>query len=112
MREAGRFDRRAGSVRAGLLAAIPVVAVLALGTVAWSAVARVTMGAGAMLVGIAWRVRGGRPPLAVLATDGLLDELDEIVDAANSLASLTQLDGSSPSNAGSSPAEGASVLDN
>ena len=45
-------------------------------------------------------------------SEGLLDELDEIVDAANSLASLTELDGSSPSNAGSSRAEGASVLHN
>ena len=27
------------------------------------------MGAGAMLVGIAWRVSGGRPPLALMATD-------------------------------------------
>ncbi|HET6870301.1 MAG TPA: FUSC family protein [Solirubrobacteraceae bacterium] len=66
---AARFDRRAVSVQSGLLAAIPVVAVLTVGTVAWSAVAGVTMAAGAMLVGIAWRVRGGRPPLAVLATD-------------------------------------------
>ena len=49
--DALQFDRRAISVGAGLLAAIPVAAVLAIGTVAWSAVAGVTMGAGAMLSG-------------------------------------------------------------
>ncbi len=69
VRDALQFDRRAVSVQGGLLAAIPVAAVLALGTVVWSSVAGVTMGAGAMLVGIAWRVGGGRPPLALLATD-------------------------------------------
>jgi uncharacterized membrane protein YccC len=71
VRAAARFDRGAVSAQAGLQAAIPVVAVLTLGTVAWSAVAGVTMGAGAMLVGIAWRVRGGRPPLGLLAADAL-----------------------------------------
>jgi uncharacterized membrane protein YgaE (UPF0421/DUF939 family) len=79
VREAARFDRRAISVQAGLLAAIPVVAVLALGTVAWSAVAGVTMGAGAMLVGVAWRVGGGRPPIAVLAIDASLMSLSTFV---------------------------------
>jgi uncharacterized membrane protein YccC len=72
VQQAARFDRRAVSLQSGLLAAIPVVAVLAVGTIAWSAVAGVTMGAGAMLVGIAWRVRGGRPPLAVLAADAVV----------------------------------------
>ncbi len=72
VQEAARFDRAAVSAQSGLLAAIPVVAVLAVGSIAWSAVAGVTMGAGAMLVGIAWRVRGGRPPLAVLGTDALV----------------------------------------
>ena len=79
VRDAARFDRRAASARGGLLAAIPVVAVLALGTVAWSAVAGATMGAGAMLVGIAWRVRGGRPPLALLATDAMVMSLSTFV---------------------------------
>jgi len=69
VRDALQFDRRAISVQGGLFAAIPVAAVLALGTAVWSSVAGVTMGAGAMLVGIAWRVAGGRPPLALLATD-------------------------------------------
>ena len=79
VRAAGRFDWRAVSVRAGLLAAIPVAAALALGTVAWSAAAGATMGAGAMLVGIAWRVGGGRPPLAVLATDAAVMSLSTFV---------------------------------
>ena len=72
MRDALRFDRRAISIQGGLLAAIPVAAVLALGTVVWSSVAGVTMGAGAMLVGIAWRVAGGRPRLGLLATDAIV----------------------------------------
>ncbi|HUB03750.1 MAG TPA: FUSC family protein [Solirubrobacteraceae bacterium] len=79
MRDALQFDRRAISFQAGLLAAIPVVAVLAIGTVAWSAVAGVTMGAGAMLVGIAWRVGGGRPPIAVLAIDASLMSVSTFV---------------------------------
>ena len=68
IRDAARFERRELDVASGLLAAIPVAAVLAVGSVAWSAVAGVTMGAGAMLIGTAWRVGGGRPPLVVLAT--------------------------------------------
>src|SRR5580693_5675786 len=69
VRDAARFDRRAVSVTGGLLAAIPVVCVLGGGIAAGQPVAGVTMGAGAMLVGIAWRVSGGRPPLALMATD-------------------------------------------
>ncbi len=72
VREAGRFDRRAVSPEAGLLAAIPVATVLGAGTAVGGPVAGATMGAGAMLVGIAWRVGGGRPPLAVLATDAVV----------------------------------------
>lgn len=79
VQEAARFDRRAVSVQSGLLAATPVVTVLAVGAVAWSAVAGVTMAAGAMLIGIAWRVRGGRPPLAVLATDAIVMSLSTFV---------------------------------
>jgi uncharacterized membrane protein YccC len=69
VREAARFDRGMVSARSGLLAAIPVVAVLGGGIAVGQPVAAATMGAGAMLVGIAWRVGGGRPPLAVMATD-------------------------------------------
>ena len=79
MRDALQFDRRAISLQGGLLAAIPVAAVLALGTAVWSSVAGVTMGAGAMLVGIAWRVAGGRPPLALLATDATVMAMSTFV---------------------------------
>jgi uncharacterized membrane protein YccC len=71
VREAGRFDRKLISFDAGLLAAIPVASVLTIGIVIGKPVWGVTMGAGAMLVGIAWRLTGGRPPLAVMATDAL-----------------------------------------
>ena len=69
VRDAAHFDRSLVSVSGGLLAAIPVVSVLAGGLAIGQPVAGVTMGAGAMLVGIAWRVNGGRPPLALMATD-------------------------------------------
>ena len=82
VQQAARFDRAAVSVQSGVLAAVPVVAVLAVGTIAWSSVAGVTMGAGAMLVGIAWRVRGGRPPLAVLAADAAVMALSTFVGCA------------------------------
>ncbi|MGA2924809.1 MAG: FUSC family protein [Solirubrobacteraceae bacterium] len=45
---------------------------LAVGIIAWDPVAGVTMGAGAMLVGIAWRTSGGRPPLVLMATDAVV----------------------------------------
>ena len=72
VRQAGRFDRQAVSWRGGLMAAIPVVAALGIPLAAGDPVAGATMGAGAMLVGIAWRVRGGRPPLGVMTADALL----------------------------------------
>jgi uncharacterized membrane protein YccC len=72
VRQAGRFDRRAVSWRGGLLAAIPVIAALGIPIAAGDPVAGATMGAGAMLVGIAWRVQGGRPPLGVMGADASL----------------------------------------
>jgi uncharacterized membrane protein YccC len=72
VRAAARFDRGAVSIAAGLLAAVPVVALLAGGLAFGDRVAAVTMGAGAMLVGIAWRATGGRPPLALMTIDALL----------------------------------------
>lgn len=69
VREAAHFDRSLVSLSAGLLAAVPVAAVLAAGIALGRPVWGVTMGAGAMLVGIAWRVNGGRPPLALMAAD-------------------------------------------
>jgi uncharacterized membrane protein YccC len=68
-RQAARFDRKLVSFDAGFLATVPVVAVLTIGIAIGKPVWGVTMGAGAMLVGIAWRVTGGRPPLAVMAID-------------------------------------------
>jgi PPOX class probable F420-dependent enzyme len=72
VRAAAEFDRTAVSAAAGLLAAIPVVVVLGVGLALGNPVAGVTMGAGAMLVGIAWRTAGGRPPLAVMTIDALV----------------------------------------
>lgn len=83
VRQAARFDRSAVSARAGLIAAIPVVGVLAAGTVAGDTVAAVTMGAGAMLVGIAWRVGGGRPPVATMVTDSAAMALSTFAGAAS-----------------------------
>ncbi len=57
------------------MAAIPVIAVLGIPIAAGDPVTGVTMGAGAMLVGIAWRVQGGRPPLGVMGADALLMSL-------------------------------------
>jgi uncharacterized membrane protein YccC len=72
VREAGRFDGASVSVAAGLLAAIPVAVVLGAAIAAGDPVAGATMGAGAMLVGIAWRTGGGQPPLALMATDAVV----------------------------------------
>ncbi|MHB1569453.1 MAG: hypothetical protein ACYC0H_09645, partial [Solirubrobacteraceae bacterium] len=69
VRAAARFDRRLVSIPAGVIAAVPVVAVLGIALALGHTVPAVTMGAGAMIVGIAWRATGGRPPLAVMATD-------------------------------------------
>ncbi len=72
VREAAHFDRDLVSLRGGLLAAIPVVATLGAGLAVNDPTAAATMGAGAMLVGIAWRTGGGRPPLALMATDAVV----------------------------------------
>jgi uncharacterized membrane protein YccC len=79
VRQAARFDRSAISWPAGLLAAVPVVAALGIPIAAGDPVAGVTMGVGAMLVGVAWRTQGGRPPLAVMATDSVLMALSTLV---------------------------------
>jgi uncharacterized membrane protein YccC len=83
VRQAARFDRSSLSVRDGVVAAIPVVGVLAAGTLAGDTVAAVTMGAGAMLVGIAWRAGGGMPPLATMATDTAVMGLSTFAGAAS-----------------------------
>lgn len=71
-REAGNFDRARISTRAGLVAAVPVAAMLALGTAAGSPVAAVSMGVGAMLSGVAWRAGDGPlvPPTATMIGAG------------------------------------------
>ncbi len=79
VRNAARFDPRMVSVSAGLLAAIRVVGVVGGGIAAGDPVAGVTMSSGAMLVGIAWRTGGGRPPLALMATDATLMALSTFV---------------------------------
>jgi uncharacterized membrane protein YccC len=79
VRAAARFDRSLVSFSAGLLAAIPVVTVLGIGIALGDPVPGVTMGAGAMLVGIAWRVTGGRPPLAVMGVDACIMALSTFV---------------------------------
>src|ERR1035437_7825105 len=108
VREAARFDRGAVSVWAGLLAAIPVVAVLGGAIAGGDPVAGVTMGAGAMLVGIAWRTGGGRPalalmggragrrgggppPLALMATDAFLMATSTFVGCVTGSVSLLHL---------------------
>ena len=91
VREAARFDRRAVSAAAGLLAAIPVVAVLGGGIIAGRPVWGVTMGAGAMLVGIAWRAQGGRPPLALMATDAAVMATSTFVGAISGSMLLVHL---------------------
>jgi hypothetical protein len=67
--EAGRVDRAQISARAGLIAAVPVAGMLALGTVLHSPSAAVTMGVGAMLTGVAWRAGNGplTPPVGTMA---------------------------------------------
>jgi uncharacterized membrane protein YccC len=72
LRDATRFDRSAVSPVGGLIAAIPLTAIFAIAVAAGDPVAAATMGAGAMLVGVAWRVAGGRPPVALLTVDAVL----------------------------------------
>jgi FUSC-like inner membrane protein yccS len=82
VRQVGRIDRSEVSLRDGLVAAIPVVAVLTAGTAFGDRIAAVTMAAGAMLVGVAWRAGGGRPPLATMATTTAVMGLSTFAGAA------------------------------
>lgn len=79
VKAAGRFDRSNVSVAAGLLAAIPVVTVLGLGIALGYPVYGVLAGAGAMLLGVAWRTAGGRPPLMVMTVDAAVMALSTFV---------------------------------
>lgn len=49
------------------------------------------MGAGAMLVGIAWRTGGGRPPLAMMATDALVMSASTFVGSVTGALSWLHL---------------------
>jgi Fusaric acid resistance protein-like/FUSC-like inner membrane protein yccS len=91
VRQAAHFDPRLISISAGLLAAIPVVVVLGGGIAVGQTVAGVTMAAGAMLVGIAWRAGGGRPPLALMATDALLMAISTFVGSVTGAVSWLHL---------------------
>lgn len=71
-RDAVQFNRAAVSPTGGALATIPIVALLGGLIAAGQPVAGITTAVGAMFVGIAWRVQGGRPPFAVMATDAVL----------------------------------------
>jgi uncharacterized membrane protein YccC len=66
--EARNFNRTKVSLRAGVVAAIPVAAMLAIGTAAGSPPAAVSMGVGAMLAGVAWRAGDGPvvPPIGTM----------------------------------------------
>jgi hypothetical protein len=68
VRAATQVDRTAISARAGLMAAVPVAAVLAVGTLVNQPVVAVTLAAGAMLSGVAWRGGGGSlvPPIGTM----------------------------------------------
>ncbi|MHB1468340.1 MAG: hypothetical protein ACYCX7_04195, partial [Solirubrobacteraceae bacterium] len=79
LRDAASFDRAAVSLPGGLIAAIPLSVVFGSGVAAGDPVAAATMGAGAMLVAIAWRISGGQPPVAVLAVDALLMALSTLL---------------------------------
>ena len=72
VRAAAQFNPGLISAGGGLLAAIPVTATLGIALALGQPVAAVTMSVGAMLVGIAWRISGGRPPIAVMTTDASL----------------------------------------
>jgi uncharacterized membrane protein YccC len=69
VREVRQFDRSRVSIRAGLVAATPVAGMLALGTLIGRPAVAVTLGAGAMLAGVAWRAAGpDDPPVGTMAT--------------------------------------------
>jgi uncharacterized membrane protein YccC len=82
LRDATRFDRSAVSPAGGLIAAIPLTAVFGLAIAAGDPVVAATMGAGALLVGIAWRVGGGQPPVGLLTVDALLMALSTFLGSA------------------------------
>ncbi|HET9074099.1 MAG TPA: FUSC family protein [Solirubrobacteraceae bacterium] len=67
--------------RPGVIAALPVAAMLALGTLLAQPVAAVTLGVGAMLVGVAWRAGDGpaTPPLGTMAAAAVMLTLSTVI---------------------------------
>ncbi|HEY1689258.1 MAG TPA: FUSC family protein [Solirubrobacteraceae bacterium] len=82
LRAATRFDRAAIEPIAGLIAVVPLTAVFGIAVALGDPVVAATLGAGAMLVAIAWRVRGGRPPVGLLALDAMLMALATLLGSA------------------------------
>jgi uncharacterized membrane protein YccC len=81
IRKATDVNNRRINLRSGAVAAVPVAGMLALGTAVNQPVAAVTMGVGAMLVGISWRAGEGpaNPPLAMMSVDALVLALATLV---------------------------------
>jgi hypothetical protein len=71
---AGHFNRGRVGVRNGLIASVPVVAVLALGTALNQPAAAVTMAVGAVLVGMSWLAGDGpsQPPVGTMVADAVI----------------------------------------
>ena len=80
-KQASDFDRAEISLRAGLIAAIPVAAMLALGIALNSPTDAVTMGVGAMLVGVCWRAGNGPliPPIGTMVAANIVLTLCTLV---------------------------------
>ncbi len=68
-------------MRPGVIAAVPVAAMMTLGTAIDQPVAAVTLGVGAMLVGVAWRAAPGppSPPLGTMGAAALMLALSTVV---------------------------------
>jgi uncharacterized membrane protein YccC len=68
-------------VRPGIVAAIPVTAMMALGTIIDQPVAAITLGVGAMLNGVAWRSGPGTttPPLGMMSVAAVMLAVSTVV---------------------------------
>ncbi|MHB1538635.1 MAG: hypothetical protein ACYCYN_09105, partial [Solirubrobacteraceae bacterium] len=83
VRAATRFDRSAVDLLGGLIAAVPLTAAFGSAVAFGAPVTGVTLAAGAMLVAIAWRLRGGQPPVGLLALDALLMAFATLIGSAS-----------------------------
>ncbi|MBO0767328.1 MAG: FUSC family protein [Solirubrobacterales bacterium] len=78
--KATSVDHTRASLRIGLIAALPVVVMLALGTTFFKPDQAVLLGVGAMLVGVAWRAQGpANPPLGTMSAAALMLALSTFV---------------------------------